>query len=296
MVLYKELIEKYKNRIKENENLARYHTFKVEGIADIVASPENEKELVDMISICKNNNYKFNVIGNGSNILFRDGIYKGVLITTRKLKSVEVEDNVLTCLCGAPMPFVANVALRNNLSGLEKLSGIPGTMGGAIIMNAGAYGSEIKDVLTSVTVLDRECNIKEISPEELDLSYRHSNVKEKGYIIIGCKLTLSHGKHEDIKFVIEECRAKRMSSQPYEYPNAGSIFKKEGEFFAGKLIDDCGLKGFSVGGAMVSHKHANFIVNKDKATYNDIIDLITYIQQTVYITNKVELHTEVEVI
>ena len=296
MVLYKELIEKYKNRVKENENLAKYHTFKVEGIADVVASPENENELVDMISICKNNNYKFNVIGNGSNILFKDGTYKGVLITTRNLKSVEVKDNILICLCGAPMPFVSHIALRNNLAGLEKLSGIPGTIGGAIIMNAGAYGSEIKDVLTSVTVLDKGCNIKEISPEELDLSYRYSNVKEKGYIIIGCKLTLTHGKHEDIKMVIEECRAKRMSSQPYEYPNAGSIFKKEGDFFAGKLIDDCGLKGFSVGGAMVSHKHANFIVNKENATYNDIIDLITYIKQAVYITNKVELHTEVEVI
>lgn len=296
MILYKEIMKKYKNKIKENENLAKYHTFKVKGLADVVAFPESEQEFIDMISICKNNNYKFNIIGNGSNILFKDGVYKGVLITTRNLKTVEVEGNELKCLCGAPMPFVANIALRNNLSGLEKLSGIPGTIGGAIIMNAGAYGAEVKDVLTSVTVIDKDCNIKEVPPEDLDLSYRYSNVKKKGYTIIGCKLTLTHGDHDSIKNIIEECRAKRMSSQPYEYPNAGSIFKKEGDFFAGKLIDDCGLKGFSVGGAMISHKHANFIVNKDNATYNDIIDLITYIQQTVYITNKVQLHTEVEVI
>lgn len=296
MRLYEKFIEKYLDRVKINENLIKYHTFRINGIAEVIAEPKSIDELVDMIELCKENNYRFTVIGRGSNIIFKDCQYKGILIVTKEMKDITVEGNIIRCLCGAPLPLVAKIALDNNLAGMEKLSGIPGSMGGAVLMNAGAYGCEIKDVLTSVTVYDNEGKIKKVKPEELDLSYRHSNVKEKGYIVLECELTLSEGNYDDIKLVIEECKAKRLKSQPIEYPNAGSIFKKEGEHFAGKLIDDCNLKGFSVGGAMVSTKHANFIVNKDNATTNDIIDLITYIQQAVYIQNNVELHTEIEII
>lgn len=293
---YEKITNKYSDRIKIKENIAKYHTFKIDGIAELIIEPISEEELVDIIRICKENNYKFNIIGNGSNILFENGYYNGVLIVTKKLKTVEITENKIKCLCGAPVPFVAVQALKHNLSGMEKLSGIPGTIGGAIKMNAGAYGVEFKDILTSVTICDKNLSIRTIKPEELELSYRHSNVEEKGYIVIGCELTLKEGNYNDIKKIMDECKNKRLSSQPIEYPNAGSIFKKEGDFFAGKLIDECGLKGFSVGGAMISDKHANFIVNKNNASYKDVIDLITYIQQTIYIQNNVQLHTEIEVI
>lgn len=293
---YEKITVKYLDKIKFNENLSKYHTFRINGIAKLVIEPTETEELVDIIKICKDNNYKFNIIGNGSNILFENGCYEGVLIVTKKMKTFEIDGNKIKCACGVPMPLIAQQALKHSLAGLEKLSGIPGTIGGAIKMNAGAYGVEIKDVLTSVTICDKDCSVRTIDPKELELSYRYSNVTQKGYVIIGCELTLTPGNYDDIKQVIDECRNKRLASQPIEYPNAGSIFKKEGEHFAGKLIDDCGLKGFSVGGAMVSTKHANFIVNKENATFQDVIDLITYIKQTIYIQNKVQLHTEVEII
>lgn len=293
---YKKIKSKYSDRIKINENLSKYHTFRINGVAELVVEPITEYELIDIMKICKENNYKFNIIGNGSNILFENGNYSGVLIVTKKLKSIEIKENKIKCLCGVPVPLVAQQALKNNLSGMEKLSGIPGTIGGAIKMNAGAYGVEFKDILTSVTVCDKDLNIKTLKPEELELSYRHSNVEKNGYTVIGCELTLKEGSYNEIKSIMDECKNKRLASQPIEFPNAGSIFKKEGEFFAGKLIDECGLKGFSVGGAMVSDKHANFIVNKNNATYKDVMDLITYIQQAIYIQNNVQLHTEVEVI
>lgn len=296
MRLYEKFVEKYLDKVKIDENLMKYHTFRLEGIASVIAEPTTVDELVEMIEVCKVNEYRYTIIGRGSNILFNNGEYTGILIVTKNIKEITVEGNKIKCSCGAPLPLVARTALNNNLAGMEKLSGIPGSMGGAILMNAGAYGSEIKDILTSVTVLDSDGKIKTVIPEELELSYRHSNIKERKYIVLECELTLKKGKFDEIKAIMDECNAKRLSSQPIEYPNAGSIFKKEGEHFAGKLIDDCGLKGFSVGGAMVSTKHANFIVNKEKATSKDVLDLITYIQQAIYIQKNVELHTEVEII
>lgn len=296
MTIYNKFTDKYNDKIKINEDLFKYHTFRIKGTADMVAEPTSIKELIDMITICKENEYKYNVIGRGSNILFNNGVYNGILIVTRGISNIEIQDNKIKCSCGVPLPLVAKKALDNGLSGLEKLSGIPGSIGGAILMNAGAYGAEIKDVLSSVTVCDENGNIKTLHPSELDLRYRHSNIKENKYIVLECELTLQYGKKEDIKSVIDECKAKRLSSQPIEYPSAGSIFKREGEHFAGKLIDDCGLKGFSVGGAMVSTKHANFIVNKENATFDDVYNLITYIKQAIYLEKNIELHTEVEII
>lgn len=296
MNTYNEFIEKFLERVKTNEDLFKYHTFRIKGTADVVAEPTNIDELIEMINVCKKNDYKYSIIGRGSNILFNNGVYNGILITTRNIKNISIEGNKMICSCGAPLPLVAKKALDNNLAGMEKLSGIPGSIGGAILMNAGAYGVEIKDILTSVTVCDAEGNVKKIDPSELDLRYRHSNIKEKNYIVLEGELTLEYGDKEKIKTVIDECKAKRLSSQPVEYPCAGSIFKKEGEHFAGKLIDDCGFKGFSVGGAMVSTKHANFIVNKENATFDDVYNLITYIKQAIYLQKNVELHTEVEIL
>ena len=296
MNIYENFTKKYSDKIKLNEDLFKYHTFRIKGTADIVAEPSTIDDLIDMINICKENKYKYAVIGRGSNVLFSNGKYDGILIVTRNINGIVVDGNIIKCSCGAPLPLIAKKALDNSLTGLEKLSGIPGSIGGAILMNAGAYGVEIKDVLTSVTVCDDNGNIKKMNPSELNLSYRHSDVKKKKYIILECELTLNNGNKNDIKHIMDECKAKRMSSQPIEYPNAGSVFKREGEHFAGKLIDDCGLKGFSVGGAMISNKHANFIVNKDNATFNDVFDLITYIKQVVFIEKNIELHTEVEII
>lgn len=294
--IYEKFIVKYLDKVKMNEELSKYHTFRIRGIASVVATPTSVDELIDMINICKENEYKFNVIGNGSNILFENGKYEGVLIVTKKLKNAHIDGTKITAECGISVPLLAQLALKRSLEGLERLSAIPGTIGGAVLMNAGAYGSEMKDVLTSVTILDEKMEIKKVRPEELELSYRHSNVKERGYIVLECEMQLKLGSQEHIKSIMDECKNKRLSSQPVEYPCAGSIFKKEGEHFAGKLIDDCGLKGFQVGGAMVSPKHANFIVNKEGATFKDVVDLITYIQQTVYIKNNVQLNTELEVI
>lgn len=291
---YNEILYRYENRCKTNEDLSKYHTFRIKGTADIVLLPETKDELIDMLHFCRINNYKHAIIGNGSNILFNNGVYKGILIATRKLKTVTIDGNNIYCECGVPLPLAAVKALKAELSGLEKLSGIPGSLGGAIVMNAGAYGSEIKDVLASVSVYDKDGNVYDLKPDELQLSYRHSIIKDQGLIVLSCKLKLTPGNYDSIKEIMDTCKNKRLSSQPIEFPSAGSIFKKEGEYFPGKLIDDLGLKGFSIGGATVSQKHANFIVNEKGSSAADVKELITYIQKEVHDKYNVDLKTEVE--
>ena len=293
---YNEILNRYKDRCKVNEDLSKYHTFRIKGSADIVLLPESKDELVDMLHFCRLNNYKYTIIGNGSNIIFNNGIYSGILITTKNMKNIIIDENNIYCECGAPLPLVAMKALNAELSGLEKLSGIPATLGGAIIMNAGAYGSEIKDVLVSACVCDKDNNIYDLSKNELDMSYRHSIIKDKELIVLSCVLKLHKGDREKMKETMDMCKSKRLSSQPLEYPSAGSIFKRDEEYFPGKLIDDLGLKGFSIGGAAISEKHANFLINKNNATAEDLKNLILYIQKEVYDKYKVNLKTEVEFI
>lgn len=291
---YNQILNRYNGKIKVDEDVSKYHTFRIKGKADIVLLPENVEDLKDMLHFCRINNYNHALIGNGSNILFNNGIYKGVLITTRQLKSVQINDDTMYCECGVPLPLAAVKALSSNLSGLEKLSGIPGTLGGAIVMNAGAYGSEIKDVLVSACVYDQNGKVYDLTPEELDMSYRHTIIKERNLTVLSCILKLHKGDHETIKGIMDTCKKKRTSSQPLEYPSAGSIFKKGNDYFPGKLIDDLGLKGFSIGGAEVSDKHANFIVNKDNSTAEDVQNLILYIQTQVRDKYNIDLKTEVE--
>lgn len=291
---YTEILNRYNNRCVIDADIAKYHTFRIHGKADMVLLPENKEELLDMLRICKQQQYTYTVIGNGSNILFKNGVYNGVLISTKKMKNINIQGTSIFCECGVPLPSVAMKALKANLKGLEKLSGIPGTMGGAIVMNAGAHGSEIRDVLISVCVCNENGNIYELTPDELNMTYRHSSVKENNLIVLSCELKLEHGNYDEIKEIMESCKQKRINSQPLEFPSAGSVFKKEGEFFAGKLIDDLGLKGFSIGGATVSVKHANFIVNTNNATTSDIQNLIAHIQKEVYNKYNVNLHTEIE--
>ncbi|MDO5518286.1 MAG: UDP-N-acetylmuramate dehydrogenase [Clostridium sp.] len=291
---YNKILNKYKDRCKINEDLSKYHTFRIKGNADMVIMPESKEELIEILHFCRANDYKHALIGNGSNILFNNGVYNGILIATRKLKAVNIDGDTVYCECGVPLPLAAVKALNAGLSGLEKLSGIPGSLGGAIVMNAGAYGSEIKDVLVSVSVYDKDGSVYDLTPEELQLSYRHSIIKEKGLIVLSCTLKLTPGNYDSIKEIMDICKNKRLSSQPIEFPSAGSIFKKEGEYFPGKLIDDLGLKGFSIGGATVSPKHANFIVNEKNSSASDVKDLITYIQKEVHDKYDVDLKTEVE--
>ena len=293
MINYCKFVEKYSNKIKINENLENYHTFRIKGDADIIAEPKNTQELIDMVNVCKENSYKYSILGRGSNTLFKNGEYRGILIVTRGIKDININENILICSCGATLPMVAKVALDNSLSGLEGLSGIPGTIGGAVLMNAGAFGTEMKDLLVSVTVCDKDGTIKRINPSDLELSYRHSNVKEKEYIVLECEIKLKKAKQDDIKATTENFKNRRLSSQPYEYPSSGSIFKRQGEYIAGKLIDECGLKGYSIGGAMVSPKHANFIINTGNATFEDVKSLIDFIQSSIYKKDKVSLNTEV---
>lgn len=291
---YNEILNRYEGKFKINEDLSKYHTFRIKGKADIVLLPENIEDLKDMLNFCRTNKYNHVLIGNGSNIIFNNGIFNGILITTKHLKSIEINDETMYCECGVPLPLAALKALNAELSGLEKLSGIPGTLGGAIVMNAGAYGSEIKDVLVSACVYDKDGKIYDLSCDELNMSYRHSIVKEKELIVLSCILKLQKGNSEEIKEIMDACKSKRISSQPLEYPSAGSIFKKGDEYFPGKLIDELGLKGFSIGGAAVSEKHANFLVNKDNSTAEDLQNLIKYVQKEVYNKYNINLKTEIE--
>jgi len=291
---YDIILNRYADRCRINEDISKYHTFKIKGKADIVLLPQNIKELKDMLNFCRLNNYPHNLIGNGSNILFHNGTFKGVLITTRQLKTIKIDNDIMYCECGVPLPLAGIKALNSNLCGLEKLSGIPGTLGGAIVMNAGAYGSEIKDVLVSACVYDENGEIHNLSSEELNMSYRHSIIKEQGFIVLSCILKLYEGDSKLIKELMDTYKMKRLSSQPLEYPSAGSVFKKGNDYFPGKLIDDLGLKGFSIGGAEVSEKHANFIINKNNSTAEDIQNLISYIQKKVHDKYSVDLKTEIE--
>lgn len=294
--VYREIYRKYQQDLKENVDLKKYNTFRVGGIASILLEPKNVDMFIDMINICKLNKYNFKIIGNGSNILFQDKVYEEIIITTKKMKSLSIDNNIVTCDCGISIPALSFALYKNSLSGFEKLCGIPGTIGGAIVMNAGAYGREIKDVLKEITVYDKEGNVFNVNADALDLSYRHSNIRDNEYIVLSSVFNVTEGNQEEIKILMDECKSKRIKSQPLEFPNAGSIFKKEGDVFAGRIIDECNLKGFKIGGAMVSEKHANFIVNSQNATCKDVLNLIKYVQNTVFNKFGINLNTEVEII
>lgn len=292
---YNEILNRYVGKYKTHEDISKYHTFRIKGKADIILLPENIEDLKDMLNFCRTNNYKYALIGNGSNILFHNGVYNGILITTKHLNSIKInDDDTMYCECGVPLPLASIKAQQAGLGGLERLSGIPGTLGGAIVMNAGAYGSEIKDVLVSACVCDKDGKVYDLTLDQLNMSYRHSIIKEKGLVVLSCILKLHKENPESIKEIMEECKRKRLSSQPIEYPSAGSIFKKGDEYFPGKLIDELGLKGFSIGGAYISEKHANFIINKNNSTSEDVQNLINYIQNKVHDKYNVNLKTEVE--
>lgn len=283
-------------RIVENAMMKEHVHFKVGGPADILLLPTNKNQVVESIKICKEYNVPYFVVGNGSNLLVKDGGIRGVVIKLLDVKNIEVKGEELVAECGAMLKDVSNVAVENSLTGIEFACGIPGSIGGAVFMNAGAYGGEISHVIKEAEVIDNNGDVITLSKEQLELGYRSSKVMKKGYIVLSATFSLKKGEVKSIKDIVSDLTEKRESKQPLEYPSAGSTFKRPEGYFAGKLIQDAGLKGYSIGGAAVSEKHSGFVINKGNATAKDILDLIKHIQDEVQKQFNVELHTEVRIV
>ena len=284
-----------KDSILTDEPMSRHTTFRVGGPADFFVTPKAKEEVRDVICVCKEAGMPYYIIGNGSNLLVSDAGYRGVIIQIYKeMNEVKVEGDLVKAQAGALLSGIAAKALGAELTGFEFASGIPGTIGGACVMNAGAYGGEMKDVLESVTVLTGEGEIIELGRNELELGYRTSVIAKKGYIVLGAVLKLESGDGEKIKAYMDELKEKRVTKQPLEYPSAGSTFKRPEGYFAGKLIEDAGLRGFQVGGAQVSEKHCGFVINRDHATAADIMELMRQVQIRVKENSGVDLEPEVK--
>ena len=300
-MLYGELISLAKNLgaiVEENAPMSKYTSFKTGGNADLFIIPASVDSLAQIIKKCKELNIKPFVMGNGSNLLVTDNGYKGVIIKIgSNLSSMKlVDENTIECESGVMMKALCNFALDNSLSGLEFAFGIPGNLGGAVYMNAGAYGGEMKDVLYSCTHIDSDGNIGTLTKDQLDLGYRRSAYTDNGYTIISATLKLQKGDKTEIKEAMNDKLRRRKEKQPLEFPSAGSTFKRPEGYFAGALIEDCNLKGCTIGGAQVSEKHAGFVINRGGATSTDILNLIKHIQNTVFEKHGVKLETEVKII
>ena len=283
------------DNVRLHEPMKKHTTFRIGGPADYYLCPHSTEELQKILQICRENKLEFFILGNGSNLLVSDKGYRGVVIQLWKnFSDIETEDNTITVKAGALLSKVAAEALEESLTGMEFASGIPGTMGGAVMMNAGAYGGEMKDIIREVTVLTREGELLTLSKEEMNFGYRTSVVKEKGYVVISAELQLRKGDREEIRKVMDEIKEKRVTKQPLDMPSAGSTFKRPEGYFAGKLIMDAGLRGFSVGGAQISEKHCGFVVNKGDATAADVLGLIGEVQKRVQEKFGVALEPEVK--
>ena len=283
------------DNVRLHEPMKKHTTFRIGGPADYYLCPHSTEELQKILQICRENKLEFFILGNGSNLLVSDKGYRGVVIQLWKnFSDIETEDNTITVKAGALLSKVAAEALEESLTGMEYASGIPGTMGVAVMMNAGAYGGEMKDIIREVTVLTREGELLTLSKEEMNFGYRTSVVKEKGYVVISAELQLRKGDREEIRKVMDELKERRVTKQPLDMPSAGSTFKRPEGYFAGKLIMDAGLRGFSVGGAQISEKHCGFVVNKGDATAADVLGLIGEVQKRVQEKFGVALEPEVK--
>ncbi len=265
-------------QIKQNEGLAKYSTF---GKAKYALFPENKNALIFAVKACREFGMPYRIIGCGSNVLFDDEGFSGVIIFTKQINRTEVRGNLLYAECGLPLTALCTLARSTSLAGLEFAFGIPGSVGGAVFMNAGAYGSEMKDIVISAEYLDENGKIRTIGREAMELSYRHSFFSDSSCVIISVTMQLEDGDPETIKNAMNECMAKRSAKQPLEYPSAGSTFKRPEGSYASLLIDQCGLKGKQCGGAMVSEKHSGFIINKGYATCADVLELCSQVQRIV---------------
>jgi len=289
--------EKNIEKVYINEPMKNHTTFKIGGPADILVVVSNEEEILNSIKICRENDIDYLIVGNGSNLLVRDKGIRGVVIKINEdYSNIIIDKDKMYCESGALLTGASRKAMHNNLTGFEFANGIPGTLGGAVTMNAGAYGGEMKDVVSSVRAIDVNNNIVEYTNEEMNFRYRSSKVQDDNLIVLGVWIQLKEGNPEEIKEKMRELAFKRTSKQPLEMPSAGSTFKRPEGYFAAKLIEDAGLKGLIHKGAQVSEKHSGFVINKDNATCKDILELIEIIKQTVKEKFNVELEREVKIV
>lgn len=283
--------------VHTDEPMSRHTTFRIGGNADYFVKPGNADEVAAVIAVCREYNIPYFILGNGSNLLVSDNGYRGMIINIMdNMDSVTVDGRIITAQAGAMLVRVSVMARDNALTGLEFASGIPGTIGGAVYMNAGAYGGEMKNVVKTVRAIDEYGRIYELDSEKMDFSYRHSIVEERKLIVLEVTLELEHGSREAIDDRMKELAEARRSKQPLEYPSAGSTFKRPEGYFAGKLIMDAGLRGYSVGGAQVAEKHCGFVINKGGATASDVVELIRDVQHDVDDKFGVTLEPEVKML
>ena len=291
--MIKSFFDKYNIDYKENISLKNYNTYKLDVLCDYLVFPKNEEELISILKELNNTNTKYLVLGNGSNIILSMNKYDGVIIRLDNLSTIEYNDNIVTVGAGYSLIKLAVETIDRGLSGLEFAAGIPGFVGASTAMNAGAYNSDMSKVVKSVRVLDNKLNIITLTNKELSYEYRDSFLKEnKNYYVVSTTFALDYGNKEEMKHLIQERRMKRIASQPLDLPSAGSVFRNPENMYAGELIEKSNLKGFSIGGAQISEKHANFIVNKGGATGENIVELIRKIQKEVKKNYNVELKLE----
>jgi UDP-N-acetylmuramate dehydrogenase len=282
-------------RVLVDEPMKAHTTFRIGGPADYFLLPENKEELREILKVCREAQMPYFILGNGSNLLVSDTGYRGVVIQLFKNYSgITVEGTKIRAAAGALLSAIASAARNASLSGFEFAGGIPGTLGGACVMNAGAYGGEMKDVLEEVTVMTKEGEILTIPSEELQMGYRTSIIKTAGYLVLEAVLSLEVGEKEAIQARMRELTEQRVAKQPLDYPSAGSTFKRPAGYFAGKLIMDAGLRGYRVGGAQVSEKHCGFVVNAGEATARDVVALMKDVRQRVEEQFGVTLEPEVK--
>lgn len=295
---FKELfMDKDLGTVLIDEPMKNHTSFKIGGPVDALIIPYEEEQIIKIIKICRDENIPYIIMGNGSNLLVKDGGIRGVVIKIQEgFNKVEVDGEEITAQAGALLTAVSRKATEYSLTGMEFANGIPGTIGGALTMNAGAYGGEMVDVVISVRAIDRDLNILEIPNKEMKFRYRNSRVVEDGLILLSTSLGLKPGNQEEIEAIVKDLTYRRTSKQPLELPSGGSTFKRPEGHFAGKLIQDSGLQGKTCGGAQVSMKHSGFIVNIDNATCKDVLDLIKIVQDTVMDKYGILLEREIKLI
>ena len=285
------------NNIKIDEPMSKHISFKVGGPADILVRPNTEEELLEIVKLIKKENIPYLVIGNGSNLLVKDGGIRGIVIElSDNFSNFEIKGEKVYIQSGALLSIVGKAVLREELKGFEFAAGIPGTLGGALAMNAGAYGGEMKHIVESVRLMDMDGNIFELSNEEMKFDYRKSILTKENYIVLSAIIKLEKGNYDEIKAVMADFTQRRVTKQPLSLPSAGSTFKRPVGNFAGKLIEDSGLKGLTLRGAQVSDKHCGFVVNLGNATAKDLLDLMYVVKSTVNAKYGVMLEEEVKIL
>lgn len=282
--------------IEENINLAPFCSMKAGGNAKYLVTPKSEAELVESVRYFRERNEKYIVVGNCSNLIFPDSGYDGAVIITSAMRGISVDSGIITAYCGETLSTLARFACENALTGLEFCYGIPGTVGGGVYMNAGAYGGELSQRFVKGKFLDENGGIVEIEANDMAFGYRTSRMNSENIVLISASFDADKGNKDEIRAKMDELMSKRKASQPLEYPSCGSAFKRPTGYYAGALIEQCGLKGANVGGAEVSEKHAGFIINKNNATATDVIGLLKLVADTVFEKTGVKLEPEIRII